>query len=105
MLSLTLRGVRVFGNRVLGRICGPKRDEVAGEWRRLHDEELYDKYSTPNIIRVNFIYIYIPCILIIILFQQMHYTILVFSCPYICFGTPCAILRGVVESLQFSTKS
>jgi hypothetical protein len=32
----------------------------------------------------------------------MHYTILVFTCPYICFGTPCAILRGVVESSQFS---
>jgi hypothetical protein len=32
----------------------------------------------------------------------MHYTILVFSCPYICFGTSCAIIRGVVESLQFS---
>jgi hypothetical protein len=39
---------------------------------------------------------------LISLFQQMHYTILVFSCPYICFGTPCAILRGVVESSQFS---
>jgi hypothetical protein len=39
---------------------------------------------------------------LIILFQQMHYTILVFSWPYICFGTPCAILRGVVESSQFS---
>jgi hypothetical protein len=32
----------------------------------------------------------------------MHYTILVWSCPYICFDTPCAILRGVVESSQFS---
>jgi hypothetical protein len=39
---------------------------------------------------------------LIILFQIMHYTILVFSCPYICFDTPCAILRGVVESSQFS---
>jgi hypothetical protein len=36
--------------------------------------------------------------LIIYLFQQMHYTILVFSCPYICFGTYSAIFRGVVES-------
>ena len=35
----------------------------------------------------------------------MHYTILVFSCPYICFGTPCAIIRGVVESSQFSNAS
>jgi hypothetical protein len=35
----------------------------------------------------------------------MHYTILVFSCPYICFGTPCAIIRGVVKSSQFSSPS
>jgi hypothetical protein len=53
--SLTLReehGLRVFGNRVLRRIFGPKRDEVTGEWRRLHNEELNDLYSSPNIIRV-----------------------------------------------------
>jgi hypothetical protein len=37
---------------VLGRIFGPKRDEVTGEWRRLHKEELYALYSSPNIIRV-----------------------------------------------------
>jgi hypothetical protein len=42
----------VFENRVLRRIFGPKRDEVTGEWRRLHDEELNDLYSSPNIIRV-----------------------------------------------------
>jgi hypothetical protein len=42
----------VFGNRVLRRIFGPKRDEVTGEWRRLHNEELNDLYSSPNIIRV-----------------------------------------------------
>jgi hypothetical protein len=35
---------------VLGRIFGPKRDEVTGEWRKLHNEELHDLYSTPNII-------------------------------------------------------
>jgi hypothetical protein len=42
----------VFENRVLRRIVGPKRDEAAGEWRRLHNEELNDLYSSPNIIRV-----------------------------------------------------
>jgi hypothetical protein len=44
--------LRVFENRVLWRIFGPKRDEVTGEWRRLHDEELYALYSSLNIIRV-----------------------------------------------------
>jgi hypothetical protein len=42
----------VFENRVLRRMFGPKRDEVTGEWRRLHNEELNDLYSSPNIIRV-----------------------------------------------------
>jgi hypothetical protein len=42
----------VFENRVLRRIFGPKRDEVTGEWRRLHNEEFNDLYSSPNIIRV-----------------------------------------------------
>jgi hypothetical protein len=41
-----------FENRVLRRILGPKRDEVTGEWRRLHNKELYALYSSPNIIRV-----------------------------------------------------
>jgi hypothetical protein len=52
--SLTLREehrLRVFENRVL-RIFGPKRDEVTGEWRKLHDEELRDLYSSPSIIRI-----------------------------------------------------
>jgi hypothetical protein len=40
----------VFENRVLRRVFGPKRDEVTGEWRRLHNEELNDLYSSPNII-------------------------------------------------------
>ena len=39
--------MRVFENRVLGRIFGPKRDKVTGEWRKLHNEELSDLYSSP----------------------------------------------------------
>jgi len=53
--SLTLREerrLRVFENRVLRRIFGPKLDEITGEWRKLHYEELNDLYSTPNIVRV-----------------------------------------------------
>jgi hypothetical protein len=42
----------VFENRVLRRIFGPKRDEVMGEWRNLHNEELHDLYSSPSIIRI-----------------------------------------------------
>ena len=45
------RGLRVF-ERVLLRIFGPKRDEVTREWRQLHNEELNDLYSSPNIVRV-----------------------------------------------------
>jgi hypothetical protein len=41
----------VFGNRVLRRIFGPKRDEVRREWRKLHSEELHNLYSSPDIIR------------------------------------------------------
>jgi hypothetical protein len=44
--------LRVFENRVLRRIFGPKRDEVTGGWRQLHNEELYGLYSSPSIIRV-----------------------------------------------------
>jgi hypothetical protein len=44
--------MRVFENRVLRRIFGPKKDETTGEWRRLRNEELNDLYSSPNIIRV-----------------------------------------------------
>jgi hypothetical protein len=40
----------LFENKVLRRIFGPKRDEVTGEWRKLHNEELRDLYSSPNII-------------------------------------------------------
>jgi len=53
--SLTLREerrLRVFENRVLRKVFGPKRDEVTGEWRKLHNEELNDLYSLPNIVRV-----------------------------------------------------
>ena len=46
------RKLRVFENMVLRRIFGPRRDEVTGEWRRLHNEELNDLYSSPNIVRV-----------------------------------------------------
>jgi hypothetical protein len=42
----------VFENRVLRRIFGPKRNEVKGEWRKLHNEELHDLYSSPSIIRI-----------------------------------------------------
>jgi hypothetical protein len=52
--SLTLREerrLRVFENRVL-RIFGPKTDEVTGEWRKLHNEDLNNLYSSPNIVRV-----------------------------------------------------
>jgi hypothetical protein len=41
----------VFENRVLGRIFGPKMDDVTGEWKKLHNEELHILYSSPNIIR------------------------------------------------------
>ena len=53
--SLTLqeeRKLMVFENMVLRRIFGPRWDEVTGEWRRLHNEELNDLYSSPNIVRV-----------------------------------------------------
>jgi hypothetical protein len=53
--SLTLREeqrLRVFENRVLRRISGPKRDEVTEEWRKLHNQELQDLYSSPSIIRI-----------------------------------------------------
>jgi hypothetical protein len=44
--------LRVFENKVLRRIFGPKEDEVTGEWRRLHNRELHALYSSTNIIRV-----------------------------------------------------
>jgi len=45
------RRLRVFENRVLRRVFGPKRDEVTEQWRRMHNEELRDLYSLPNIVR------------------------------------------------------
>jgi hypothetical protein len=53
--SLTLREelrLRAFENRVLRRIFGPKRDEVTGEWRKVHNEELRDLYPSPSIIKI-----------------------------------------------------
>jgi hypothetical protein len=44
--------LRIFENRVLRRIFGPKEDKVTGEWRRLHNGEFYALYSSPNIIWV-----------------------------------------------------
>ena len=51
--SLTLREehrLRVYENKVLGKIFGAKRDEITGEWRKLHNAELYALYFSPNII-------------------------------------------------------
>ena len=52
LISREERRLTVFENRVLRRIFVPKGDEVTGEWRKLHNEELNDLYSSPNIIRV-----------------------------------------------------
>jgi len=46
------RRLRVFENRVLRRVFGPKRDEETWEWRKLHNEDLNDLYCSPNILRV-----------------------------------------------------
>jgi hypothetical protein len=46
------RRLRVFENRVLSRLFGPKRDEITGEWRTLHDDKLNDLYCSTKIIRV-----------------------------------------------------
>jgi hypothetical protein len=46
------RRLRVFENRALRGIFGPKRDQVTGEWRKLHKQELHDLYSSPTIVRV-----------------------------------------------------
>jgi len=50
--SSTQPMLRAFENRELGRIFGPKRDEITGEWRKLHNKELNDPYSSPSIFRV-----------------------------------------------------
>jgi hypothetical protein len=54
-LSLTLREehrLRVFENRVLSRLFGSKRDEVTGDWRKLHNEEFHNLHSSPSILRM-----------------------------------------------------
>jgi hypothetical protein len=48
------RRLRVFENKVLERIFGPKRDKVTGEWRRLHNKELYTLYSSPEEVHIRF---------------------------------------------------
>ena len=52
MLLLASRRLRMFENRVLRRVFGPKRNKVRGEWRKLHIETLNDLYCSPNILRV-----------------------------------------------------
>ena len=55
ILSPTLkeeRRLRVFEKRVLRKIFGPRKDEETGEWRKLHNNEINDLYSSPNIVRV-----------------------------------------------------
>ena len=57
---LTLREehrLRVFENRVLRRVFGPKRDKATGEWTKLHNEELSDLYSSPSIVHVLSVYV------------------------------------------------
>jgi hypothetical protein len=49
--NIAILTLRVFENRILRRIFGPKRDEVTGEWRKLHNEELHNLYSSPDNIR------------------------------------------------------
>jgi hypothetical protein len=78
--SLTLREegrLRVFENRVLRRIFGPKRDEVTSEWRELHNEELNNLYSSPDIVcRSIYIYIYIY------IYTRLYTTIITVLCNY-----------------------
>ena len=68
--SLTLREecrLRVFETRVLRRIFEPKRDDVTGEWRKLHNEELNDLYCSPSI------FVYVPCVLLSLLYAHRIY--------------------------------
>jgi hypothetical protein len=51
-LTLEVHRLRVFDSRALGRISGPKKDEVTGDWRKLHNEELQNLRSSPSIIRM-----------------------------------------------------
>jgi hypothetical protein len=52
LILILIHKLRVFENMVLRRIFGPKRDEVTGGWRKLHNEEIHDLYSSPSILRI-----------------------------------------------------
>jgi hypothetical protein len=52
--------MRVFDNRVLRKICGPKREELTGEWRKLYTEEIHDVYFSQNIWVYKYIYLQRP---------------------------------------------
>jgi hypothetical protein len=52
ILYFVIQRSGVFENGVLRRICGPNSDEITGEWRKLHNEELHGLYSSPSIVRL-----------------------------------------------------
>jgi len=84
--------VRVFEKRMLRRIFGPKRDDVTGEWRKLHNEELYDLYTSHNILFSFFLSSCPLYFVFIIFFQFTSYftypTSFFFKIAYLHFLTP-----------------